>query len=182
MSLDHLEWVTLVDQDDEVVGSAPKLEAHRDGVLHRAFSVFIFNAAGDLLLQRRTSEKYHCGGLWSNTACGHPRPGETTLAAAKRRLWEEMRIEAELQRRSSFIYRVKLGDELWEHELDHVFLGFHEEDPQADPAEVSEWKWQPLDTVLQDLRENPQDFTPWFEKALECLLNDHRTVEVLNPR
>ena len=114
------EKVTLVDEQDQPIGEGEKMQTHQEGKLHRSFSIFIFNSKGEVLLQQRAKSKYHSGGLWSNAACGHPRPGEETLAAAHRRLQEEMGFDCELQELLQFTYKVKLDHDLWEHEYDHV--------------------------------------------------------------
>jgi isopentenyl-diphosphate delta-isomerase len=160
------EMVVLVDEHDREVGEAPKLLAHQRGLLHRAFSVFVLNAAGEVLLQRRADGKYHSGGLWTNTACGHPRPGEPVAAAARRRLREEMGFDCALAPAGSFIYRKEVGGDLVEHELDHVFLGRHDAAPHPDAAEVSEWRWTPAAAALADATAHPGHYTPWFALAL----------------
>ncbi|MFG0286286.1 MAG: isopentenyl-diphosphate Delta-isomerase [Phycisphaerales bacterium JB039] len=163
-----VERVVLVDELDREIGQAEKLEAHRDGGrLHRAFSVFLFDGHGRTLLQRRAEGKYHFGGLWTNTCCGHPRPGETPLAGATRRLREEMGIEAPLSPIGRFLYRA--ADErsgLVEHELDHVFTGRFDGDPAPDPSEASGWRWVTLAELDAELRARPDRFTPWFALAL----------------
>ncbi|MFL5581685.1 MAG: isopentenyl-diphosphate Delta-isomerase [Gemmatimonadaceae bacterium] len=164
------EHVVLVDADDVPVGVQEKLRAHEDGSLHRAVSVFLFDASGALLLQRRALAKYHSGGLWSNAACGHPRPDETPLGAARRRLREEMGLECALRSAFRFTYRAELGGGLSEHEVDHVFVGRCEQDPVPDPAEVSEWKWMGLEAVRDDLRRRAERYTAWFGIALEEIL------------
>ena len=123
------EQVILVDKDDKQVGLMSKLEAHEKGVLHRAFSIFIFNSKYELLLQKRASSKYHSGGLWTNTCCSHPREGEDTLDAANRRLNEEMGIKTSLRKVYDFIYKAELDNQLTEHEFDHVFYGVFDNDP-----------------------------------------------------
>src|SRR5687768_6652445 len=136
------ERVILVDGLDREIGSEEKLRAHRTGVLHRAFSVFVFDAHDRVLLQRRADGKYHSGGLWSNTCCGHPRPGESIESAALRRLRAEMGIlECKVRRVSSFLYRTAVGNGLVEHEVDHVVIGEWNGEPAPDPTEVSEWRW-----------------------------------------
>ncbi|MDQ3101337.1 MAG: isopentenyl-diphosphate Delta-isomerase, partial [Bacteroidota bacterium] len=135
------EQVVLVNEQDEEIGTMPKLEAHQKGVLHRAFSIFIFNDDGELLLQRRAKDKYHSAGLWSNTCCSHPRSGEALEIAAVRRLREEMGMEVPLQHRTSFIYHAEFENGLKEHELDHIFFGRSMKDPNPDPAEVADWKY-----------------------------------------
>jgi isopentenyl-diphosphate delta-isomerase len=164
----QIEQVVLVDENDQPVGVAEKLRAHqRGGSLHRAFSIFIFNAAGELLLQRRAKSKYHFGGLWTNTCCGHPRPGETIEQAAVRRLQEEMGFKAPLRRAFTFIY--KAHDEpsgLTEQEFDHVLSGSYAGEPAPDPAEVEDWRWLSLEKLRDEIGRNPQDYTPWFRIAL----------------
>lgn len=160
------ERVVLVDPDDRPLGSAPKLEAHRSGVLHRAFSVFLFDDEGRLLLQQRAHTKYHGGGLWANTCCGHPRPDEPTEAAAARRLREEMGLGAVLTHAGSFLYRAEVEHGLTEHELDHVFVGRTDGDPQPDPAEVAGWRWLRPEELRGEIARDPARFTVWFERAL----------------
>lgn len=167
---DSQEWVVLVDGADRQVGTAEKLHAHREGMLHRAFSVFVLNSRREVLLQRRADGKYHTGGLWSNTCCGHPRPGEPLEEAARRRLEEEMGFRCELQRVGEFVYRAPLADGLEEHEYDHVFIGWYDGDPEPDPAEVSEWRWASAATLHRRLSAAPQAYTPWLAPALDQLL------------
>lgn len=164
------EQVVLVDRRDREQGSAEKMSAHREGRLHRAFSVFIFNPRGELLLQRRAAGKYHSAGLWSNACCGHPRPGEDLLAAARQRLREEMGFETDIHQIGHFIYREPVGAGLWEHEYDHVLTGEYGGNPVPNPVEVMEWKWWSLGTVRERLEENPEGFTVWFSPALEVFL------------
>jgi isopentenyl-diphosphate Delta-isomerase len=164
------EQVVLVDRHDRVVGLAEKLEAHRLGVLHRAVSVFVFNTDGQLLLQRRHPEKYHSPGLWSNTACTHPAPGEATRAAAGRRLEEEMGLRCELAYLFGTIYRAGVSAELVEHEYDHIFLGVGDRDPAPNGTEVSEWRWADPAALLQEVATRPQEFTIWFRILLRRVL------------
>ncbi|MEM7787978.1 MAG: isopentenyl-diphosphate Delta-isomerase, partial [Bacteroidota bacterium] len=158
------ERVVLVDADDREVGTADKLAVHRDGRLHRAVSVFLFDGDGRWLLQRRADGKYHSPGLWSNTACTHPRPGELPVDAASRRLEEEMGVRCLLQPAFTRVYRAELpGPEpLVEHELDHVFVGHFEGEPVPADAEVSGWEWIDADALRADLRARPERYTPWF--------------------
>lgn len=158
--LDHP--VVLVDEHDAPLGEMAKLEAHEKGLLHRAFSVFVFNSRGELMLQRRAEDKYHSGGLWSNTCCSHPRPGESVETAAHRRLWEEMRLRCDLFSHFSFVYRAELDRGLVEHEYDHVLVGQSEVDPDPNPSEVAGWRWAPIDAIRRELSERPGDFTAWF--------------------
>ena len=169
--LDAVETVVLVDECDREVGLAPKLAAHLDGALHRAFSVFVLNGRGEVLLQRRSLGKYHSGGLWTNTCCGHPRPGEPVAAAARRRLHEEMGFDCALDPAGAFVYRAELGGGLVEHEYDHVFLGHHDADPISDPAEVCEWRWQSPESALEEAERHPERFTAWFSLALRELVS-----------
>lgn len=161
-----MEQVILVDENDSVLGSAEKLQAHRDGKLHRAFSIFVFDSERRMLLQRRAADKYHSGGLWSNTCCGHPRPDETTGAAAERRLAEEMNFKCDLHEAFSFTYRAELEDGLVEHELDHVFVGEFDGVPAPAPLEVWEWKWMNLDELQTEMTEKPESFTSWLKIAI----------------
>lgn len=161
----------LVDAADAVIGAAPKLEAHRTGALHRAFSVFVFDARGDLLLQRRARTKYHSGGLWTNTCCGHPRPGEDTGRAARQRLREEMGFTCSLAAAGSFIYRTDVGGGLEEHELDHVYVGVHDGLPLPAPAEVDAWRRCAIPMLEAELRHAPGRFTAWFAPALSVALH-----------
>lgn len=166
MNADH---VILVDADDAPVGTAEKLAAHRTGRLHRAFSVLVLNQRDELLLQRRARGKYHSGGLWSNTCCSHPRPGESTLEAAHRRLREEMGFDCPLSTACSFVYRADVGNGLIEHEYDHIFLGRLDATPEPDPREVEEWRWVSLPELRRDLARRPGRYTFWFRVVLEEL-------------
>ncbi|CAN5793431.1 isopentenyl-diphosphate Delta-isomerase [soil metagenome] len=165
------ERVILVQDDDTESGSIEKLEAHRRGVLHRAFSIFIMNPAGELLLQRRAAGKYHSAGLWSNSCCGHPRPGEGTHEAANRRLQEEFGFSCDLTHLFSFAYSAVLGEGLTEHEIDHVFVGWTSGEPAPDPQEIGEWRWLGIEQVRVWLEEEPEAFTAWFPDALGRLLD-----------
>ena len=163
------ERVILVDPSDAVVGTEEKMRAHKTGALHRAFSVFVVDDSGRLLLQRRAAGKYHSAGLWSNTCCGHPRPGEDVNAAAARRLHEEMGILCELSPRGAFIYRAELGNGLFEHELDHLFVGRFAGDPKPDVREAEDWAWTPWSRVEAECAERPERFTVWLPIALRAL-------------
>ena len=158
----------LVNEQDDQIGTAEKMEAHRSGALHRAFSVFVFHPDGRLLMQRRADGKYHSAGLWSNSACGHPRPGEDTGAAARRRLREELGLDLALDEVFSFTYRVQLGD-LWEHEFDHVFVAQSDARPAPDASEVGEWEWMDVDVLLRRMESEPASFTEWFPIAMREL-------------
>lgn len=172
MELEERQEIILVDPEDNPVGSAAKLAAHLDGgSLHRAFSVFVFDGEGNMLVQRRARGKYHFGGLWTNACCGHPRPGERTSEAARRRLREEFGFDAEVREMFRFIYRAT--DEasgLTEHELDHVFRGEFEGEPLPDPDEIEDWRWMRPEELLDDLAASPERYTPWFRVAAERVL------------
>ena len=162
--------VILVNENDRPVGRMEKQEAHTRGLLHRAFSVFLLDGT-KLLIQRRALEKYHCGGLWSNTCCSHPAPGEPVTAAARRRLTEELGIEAvSLAELGSFLYRAAFSNGLTEHELDHVLLGRYNGPVQPDPAEIDQVRWIDLMYLQRDMRTHPQLYTPWFQPALALVL------------
>lgn len=158
--------VILVDEHDEAVGTGEKMATHRTGDLHRAFSIFIFNPQGQMLLHRRAEGKYHSGGLWTNACCSHPRPGESTAEAAHRRLQEEMGFDTELEEAFRFIYRAELDNDLVEHELDHVLVGTYDGVPEPDPEEVGDWKWVDLEELEEDLEERPERYTAWFKAAV----------------
>ena len=161
------EKVVLVDENDIEVGTMPKMEAHQKALLHRAISVFIFNEKGEWLLQRRALSKYHSSGLWSNAACTHPRPNESYLKAAERRLLEEMGLQCELTDLFNFIYKEKLDNELTEHELDHVFIGYSEEVPNYNAEEVCDFKYIDFDELANDIREQADKYTYWFKHVYE---------------
>lgn len=167
------EFVITVDENDVPTGQSEKLEAHQKALLHRAFSVFIFNDKGELLLQQRALSKYHSGGLWTNTCCGHPRPGENTLDAAKRRLYEEMGFTCEIEHQFTFTYRAELDNELTEYEIDHVYFGKFNASPSPNKAEVNAYKWIDLKTLSSQLDEHPEHFTAWlsicFPKVLQVI-------------
>ena len=163
--------VVLVDENDRETGVMEKMEAHRKGVLHRAFSVFIFNREGELMLQQRAAEKYHSPGLWTNTCCSHPRPGETPMAAAQRRLVEEMGFTCDLSKQFDFIYCRELDQGLTEHELDHVFFGSYEQDPEPNAAEVDGWKWMQLHDIEVDMKQHPESYTEWFKICFDEVLS-----------
>jgi isopentenyl-diphosphate delta-isomerase len=161
------ELVTLVDRDDNVLGVEEKLRAHRDGKLHRAFSVFVFDAHRNLLIQRRARSKYHSGGLWSNTCCGHPRPGEAAALAAARRLAEEMGFVCELHYAFRVLYQADLGNSMIEHELDQVFVGRFDGPPAPSPGEVEECRWLPVEHLRRQLDQTPTNYTTWLDLLLK---------------
>lgn len=176
MMADEQEQVVLVSELDEIVGKAHKLEVHRTGQLHRAFSVLVLDDRGRVLLQRRAAMKYHSPRLWSNTCCGHPRPGERTADAAERRLREEMGISCELVPVRKFTYRADLGAGLVEHEIDHVFIGRTTEAPRPDSAEVEAWRWLDTDELRMWLKLRPENFTAWFPAVFASLVPLHASV------
>lgn len=156
------EKVILVDRDDRPIGTMPKMEAHEKALLHRAFSVFVLNDQGEIMLQQRAAHKYHSPLLWTNTCCSHQRVGESNIEAGKRRLMEEMGFETELQELFNFIYRAPFDNGLTEHELDHVLLGHYNDAPRINPDEVQDWKWMKPAAIRQALEETPGAFTAWF--------------------
>lgn len=159
--------ITLVDENDKVVGKEEKLEAHKKGLLHRAFSIFIFNKKGELLLQKREKSKYHCGSLWTNTCCSHPRYGEELENAIHRRIVEEMGFDCEMKKVFNVTYKAFFDNGLTEHEFDHVFIGFFEGKVSPNPEEVEEYKWETLENIVLDVKENPSKYTPWFRIIIE---------------
>jgi isopentenyl-diphosphate Delta-isomerase len=161
--------LVLVDADDREIGIVEKMSAHREGALHRAFSIFVFDRSGRLLLQRRALNKYHSGGLWSNTCCSHPAPGERPIDAAHRRLEEEMGFDCDLTGGYAFTYRADVGNGLVEHELDHVFVGRFDGEPRPDATEVHGWTWKSVDEIRRDVSAQPSRYTVWFRVALERL-------------
>lgn len=161
------ELVVLVNEKDEKIGLMPKQEAHEKGVLHRAFSVFVFNSKNELMLQQRALHKYHSPGLWANTCCSHQRDGETTLDAGRRRLQEEMGFATNLKETTSFIYKATFDNGLTEHELDHILVGSYEENPKINTDEVADWKWMDLETVRKDIETHPEIYTAWFQIIFE---------------
>jgi isopentenyl-diphosphate delta-isomerase len=164
------EEVVLVNTNDEELGTMEKMEAHRKAVLHRAFSVFIFNSKGELLLQQRAAEKYHCGGLWTNTCCSHPRLNEDVLDAAHRRLQEEMGLSETLTYGFSFIYRADFPNNLSEHEFDHVFFGESDLLPQPNPSEVADYKYISLQVLEKEIAAFPDRFSPWMKICLNRVI------------
>lgn len=164
------EKVVVVNEQDEAIGIEDKTRAHLLGVLHRAFSVFVINGEGQLLLQRRALTKYHSRGLWSNTCCGHPRPGELIEKASRRRLREEMGFDADLRSIFNFIYRANLEDGLIENEYDHVLLGSFDGLPKPDPAEVADYTWVDLVTLGFELKVHPARYTYWFRVSFDRFL------------
>ncbi len=161
------EYVILVDEQDNDIGVMEKLLAHQEGLLHRAFSIFIFNEKGELLLQQRALSKYHSAGLWTNTCCSHPRPNETIKDAANRRLFEEMGMSCDLKIISNFIYKTPFENGLTEHELDYVLTGITNQNPQINKDEVENYKWMLIEDIKKVIISYPDLYTSWFKIALE---------------
>ena len=173
------EQVILVNNQDEQIGTMPKMEAHEKARLHRAFSVFIMNDKGETMLQQRAAHKYHSPLLWTNTCCSHQRVGETNLEAGKRRLQEEMGFTANLRELFSFIYRAPFDNGLTEHELDHVMMGSYNGSPKLNPDEVADYKWMKPEEIQKDIAENPENYTVWFKIIFEKFY-DHLTHKMNN--
>jgi isopentenyl-diphosphate delta-isomerase len=165
------EHVILVNEKDQEIGLMPKLEAHQKAVLHRAFSVFIFNSENELMLQKRASNKYHSPNLWTNTCCSHQRSGESNIQAGTRRLYEEMGFTTPLNEITSFIYKAPFDNGLTEHELDHVMVGYYNEDPVINSDEVEDWKWMKIEDVKNDISLNPDLYTAWFKIIFKNFYN-----------
>jgi isopentenyl-diphosphate delta-isomerase len=176
------ENVILIDADDNIIGTMEKLEAHVQGKLHRAFSVFIFNTQGQLLLQQRARHKYHSGGKWTNTCCSHPRLGEDTLEAAHRRLNEEMGMQCELKQVFSFTYQAQMEDGITEHELDYVFFGVTNELPTPNPFEVAGYQYMALDKLASEINLNPEQYTQWLKICFgQVTEHYHKLVKPTRP-
>lgn len=157
------EQVILVNEKDEKIGLMSKMEAHEKAVLHRAFSVFVFNDKNELLLQQRAAHKYHSPLLWTNTCCSHQRDGEENIVAGKRRLKEEMGFMCDLKEATWFIYKALFDNGLTEHELDHILIGYYNEDPILNREEVENFKWMTIDEVKDDIQKHPEIYTEWFK-------------------
>lgn len=166
MSIDTTE-IILLNEADEAVGTGQKLWVHQQGLLHRAFSVLIFNNNNELLIHQRALDKYHSGGLWTNTCCGHPNVGEDVKAAAERRLGEEMGFTTGLDFLYKFHYKVTFENGLTENEIDHVFIGVYNEPFEVNPVEVIDYKWVSMAAITQEVIRNPENYTVWFRKILK---------------
>lgn len=158
-----MEKVIVVNEQDQVLGSMDKMEAHHRGILHRAFSIVIFNLDGEILLQKRSKDKYHSGGLWTNACCSHPAPGESIDEATRRRLKHEMGIDLQPDFAYKFIYESKLDNGLTEHELDYVYTGIFDGVPTVNKQEVEDWKFMNMKSLRDDLELNPDQYTIWFK-------------------
>ncbi|RSK39207.1 isopentenyl-diphosphate Delta-isomerase [Mangrovimonas spongiae] len=170
------EQVILVNEKDEQIGLMPKMEAHEKGLLHRAFSVFVFNDKNELMIQQRAGHKYHSPLLWTNTCCSHQREGEDNISAGKRRLQEEMGFKTDLKETISFIYKAPFDNGLTEHEYDHILIGYYNDAPNINPSEVADWKWMSLHAVNTDIKANPNQYTAWFKIIFEKFY-EHINVE-----
>jgi isopentenyl-diphosphate delta-isomerase len=161
-----MEHVILVDEHDHEIGTMEKMEAHQKGLLHRAFSLLIFNSKGEMLLQQRAISKYHSGGLSTNTCCSHPLPGETIEQAGKRKLQQEMGFSCDLSYSHKFIYKVQLDNDLIEHEWDYVLIGYYDGIPAINEHEAQAWKFESIDSIQKDAKQNPDQYTCWFKLIL----------------
>ncbi|MFL9836483.1 isopentenyl-diphosphate Delta-isomerase [Flavobacterium sp. ST-75] len=171
------EKVILVNEKDEQIGLMPKMEAHEKALLHRAFSVFILNSKNEIMLQQRAADKYHSPLLWTNTTCSHQREGENNIQAGNRRLMEEMGFQTELKELFSFIYKAPFDNGLTEHELDHVMIGYYNNEPNINPEEAESWKWMSIDAVKEDMKNHPEHYTVWFRIIFDEFyhyLEDHK--------
>ena len=171
------EQVILVNENDEPIGLMNKMEAHEKAVLHRAFSVFILNDKNEVMLQQRAHHKYHSPLLWTNTCCSHQRAGETNIEAGKRRLFEEMGFEADLKELFHFIYKAPFDNGLTEQELDHVMIGYYNDKPIINVDEVESWKWMKIESIKEDMIQNPALYTVWFKIIFDQFyhyLEDHK--------
>jgi len=162
-----MEHVVLVDQNDKAIGTMEKMEAHRKGILHRAFSILLFNSKGEILLQKRSAEKYHSGRLWTNTCCSHPLPDEPLEQATRRKLKQEMGIDLRTEFAFKFTYKANLDKELIEHECDHVFIGIFDGTPHINKEEVEDWKFCDMNSLRVDINKNPQAYTSWFKLIVD---------------
>ncbi|MBT4648111.1 isopentenyl-diphosphate Delta-isomerase [archaeon] len=159
--------VILVDKKDKKIGTMEKIEAHKKGLLHRAFSIFVFNSDNELLLQKRADSKYHSPGLWTNTCCSHPMPNSTLENDIHKRLKNEMGFDCELKKSFTFIYKTEFENGLIENEFDHVFIGCYDDEPKPNPDEVSDYKWINLDELKKDIIDNPNNYTYWLKKIID---------------
>ena len=168
------EQVILVDANDTEIGTMGKMEVHKRGLLHRAFSIFVFSPQGEMLLQKRASSKYHSGGLWSNSCCGHPRPGESIQDATNRRLMEELGIRCDMRELITNTYNFPLDEVMTEHELNHVCTGTWEGVPNPNVEEVEDWKFISLSELEEEIRTNSGKYTSWFKHLLKPVLANHK--------
>ncbi len=175
------QLLILVDEKDNIIGYGEKMQVHREGHLHRAFSIFVVNKKGELMIQRRAFEKYHSGGLWANTCCSHPLKGEEKGDTIHWRLIEEMGFDCPLTPLFSFIYRAEFENGLTEHELDQVYLGFYEGSPQPNPEEVCDWKWIDIEELKEDIRLSPDAYVYWIKAAFDEFYKHYQDYKAQNP-
>ena len=166
----------LVDKDNNVTGYERKLKVHQEGYLHRAFSIFVVNESGELMLQKRAEHKYHSGGLWANTCCSHPLKGEDPENTIHNRLMEEMGFDCVLEPVFKFIYRAELDNDLVEYELDQVYIGKYELEPKPNPLEVGDWKWIDIDFLKRDLINSPNEYVYWLKAAFDQFYATYKTL------
>ena len=169
--------VILVNEADESIGQMEKMQAHLEGKLHRAFSVFVFNSEGEMLIHKRALDKYHSPGLWTNACCSHPMPGEPKEAAVVRRMQEEIGLRAPFRHLFHFVYRAELENDLIEHELDHVFLSITDDEPIINPKEVAEFKYIDPHELLTDIKSNPEHYTAWFKLIVDRVVDIHAQLQ-----
>ena len=168
------EYVILVDEEDRQTGTCEKLEAHEKGLMHRAFSIFLFNKNGEMLLQQRAAEKYHTPGLWSNTCCSHPRPDENMEDALKRKLFQEMGISAQVDKVFDFAYRADFDNGLVENEVDHVYFGEYNDAPNPNPEEIQSWKYSSFEEIKKEIEKDETMYTPWFKIVLNQVMEHYK--------
>ncbi len=170
-----IENVILVNEQDQELGLMEKMEAHKKGLLHRAFSVFVLNDKGELMIQRRALSKYHSGGLWTNTCCSHPRKGETPEEAAHRRMQEEMGFDCPISKTLEFTYKAELDKGMTEHEYDHLFIGQFNGEPKLNPDEAMDWRWVNVAVLEKDIQVHPEKYTAWFKIIYQQFLQALKT-------
>jgi isopentenyl-diphosphate delta-isomerase len=171
-----IERVILVDTNNEQVGTMEKMEAHRKGLLHRAFSIFIFNSEGKMLLHQRAHDKYHCGGMWTNAVCSHPRPGENQSQALRRKMKQEMGFFTEVSKAFDYTYRAELNNGLVEYEYDEVFLGTYDGKLSPNPDEVNDYRFASIADISEEIRQNGDSFTPWFKLLFEPISQYYKSL------
>jgi len=171
-----MEHVILVDSENKQVGTMEKLEAHEKGLLHRAFSIFVFNSTGEMLIHQRAEGKYHCGGMWTNAVCSHPRPGESQSKALQRKMLQEMGFCADVKKAFDFTYKAELSNGLVEHEYDEVFYGVYEGELSPNPEEVQNYRYASIDEIRKEMNRNPDLFTPWFIHLFERMCNYYSSL------
>lgn len=170
------EYVILVDANDRQTGTCEKLEAHEKGLMHRAFSIFLFNKQGDFLLQQRAAGKYHTPRMWSNTCCSHPRPDESMEEALQRKLYQEMGIHSPVEKAFEFSYRADFENGLVENELDHVYFGEYNDAPNPNPEEIQAWKYSSFEEIQKEIAKDQTMFTPWFKIILERVNEQYKKM------